>query len=150
MKITEFCDYETDGRPYFGHMNFSPKGDLESKGKTIAVTVDVKLKEKITKAQKDSIKNLINEHFFVNADGSVLPYNKVMKNLNNNIKTFNSVLQENLSMNGLVSSVREEEFVEKPSKSKSIFLVLELDREVTKKTIIYDAKSKGEIEYENS
>lgn len=150
MKITEFCDYETDGRPYFGHMNFSPKGDLESKGKTIAVTVDVKLKEKITKAQKDSIKNLINEHFFVNADGSVLPYNKVMKNLNNNIKTFNSVLQENLSMNGLVSSVREEEFVEKPSKSNSKFLVLELDREVTKKTIIYDGKSKGEIEYENS
>ncbi len=150
MKITEFCDYETDGQPYFGHLSFSPKGDLESKGKTIAVTVDVKLKEKITKTQKDSIKNLINEHFFVNADGSVLPYNKAMKNLNNNIKTFNSVLQENLSMNGLVSSVREEEFVEKPSKSNSIFLVLELDREVTKKTIIYDAKSKGEIEHENS
>lgn len=150
MKITEFCDYETDGRPYFGHMNFSPKGDLESKGKTIAVTVDVKLKEKITKAQKDSIKNLINEHFFVNTDGSVLPYNKAMKNLNNNIKTFNSLLQENLSMNGLVSSVREEEFVEKPSKSNSKFLVLELDREVTKKTIIYDGKSKGEIEHENS
>ena len=91
----------------------------------------------------DAIRDMMQDYFFIDKEwGSVLPYKEVAKNLESKVKNFDASLQKTLSMNGFISRIDEEMFVDRPTKPKNGLLVLEIEREVVSSKVIYDANDK--------
>ena len=143
MKITVFGDFEKTGEAYFGNFAHGPYEKPKSEGKAIAITAEIKSQNELTEEQTDAIRDMMHDYFFIDKEwGSVLPYKEVAKNLESKVKNFDASLQKTLSMNGFISRIDEEMFVDRPTKPKNGLLVLEIEREVVSSKVIYDANDK--------
>ena len=140
MKITVFGDFNKAGGAYVCSFTPSPFESSKSEGKELAITAEIKSQNELTKEQVDTIRDMMRHHFFIDKEwGSVLTYDEVMKNFASKVKNFDATLQKTLGMNGFISRIDEEMFVDRPAKPKNGLLVLEIEREITSKKVIYDA-----------
>ena len=143
MKITVFGDFNMTGGAYVCSFTPSPFESSKSEGKELAITAEIKSQNKLTEEQVDTIRDMMRHHFFIDKEwGSVLTYKEVMKNFESKVKDFGATLQKTLSMNGSISRIDEEMFVDRPAKHKNGLLVLEIEREVVSSKVIYDANDK--------
>lgn len=143
MKITVFGDFNKTGGAYVCSFTPSPFESSKSEGKELAITAEIKSQNKLTEEQTDAIRDMMHDYFFIDKEwGSVLPYKEVVKNLESKVKDFGATLQKTLSMNGSISRIDEEMFVDRPTKPKNGLLVLEIEREVLSSKVIYDANDK--------